>query len=87
LVTVAGEAVTMEVLIGAAGVNTVSAVEGVVTALLSGLAPHSCLYVPFESLWNPADWLRASQYGDIKLKLTGESALGAIKVFLQQLRS
>lgn len=87
LVTCAGEAITMEVLIGAAGVNTVSAAEGVCYAIASGFALHGALYLPFGNMHNPDDWFESNQYGDIKLKLTGESAVGTVKTVIQQLRS
>ena len=87
LVTIAGEAVTTEVLVGAAGVNELSAAEGLVKAGVDGYGLHSCLYIPFGRLDHPEDWFKAQEYGDIKLKLTGESAEGAVKVLTQQLRS
>jgi hypothetical protein len=86
-ITISGEVVTTEVLVGAAGVNALSAVEGVVYCEAFGYALHSALYLPFGRLTVPEDWFDASKYGDVKLKVTGESALGAIKTVLQQLRS
>ena len=86
LVTMAGEVITTEVLVGAAGANALSAVEGVCSAVAFGYALHSCMYVPFGRIDVPADWFDASAYGDIKLKITGESAGGAIKTVLQQAR-
>lgn len=87
LVTVGGEAITMETDVGAAGVNALSTVEGVVYAIAFGYALHGALYLPFGKLDIPDDWFNSQKYGDIKLKLTGESAVGTVKTVLQQLRS
>lgn len=86
LVTCAGEAITMETLVGTAGVNALSAVEGVCYASAFGYALHSALYLPFGKLDQPDDWFDSAKWGDIKLKLTGESAVGTVKTVLQQLQ-
>jgi len=87
LITCAGEVITTEVIVGAAGVNALSAVEGVCYATAFGYSLHSALYLPFGRLDSPEDWFQSNKYGDIKLKLTGESAVGAVKTVIQQLRS
>lgn len=87
LVTTGGEVITTEVLVGAAGVNALSAVEGVCYAVAFGYSLHSALYLPFGRLNEPEDWFNPTPYGDIKLKLTGESAVGTVKTVIQQLRS
>lgn len=86
LVTTAGEVITTEVLVGAAGVNVLSTVEGVCYAVAFGYSLHSALYLPFGRLGVPDDWFDPTPYGDIKLKLTGESAVGTVKTVIQQLR-
>ena len=83
----AGEAITTEGLVGAAGVNAVDTTEVLFHAVAFGYALHSALYLPFGRLDIPEDWFDPSPYGDIKLKLTGESAVGTVKTVIQQLRS
>lgn len=63
------------------------AVEHALTCHLEGASLHSCLYVPFGDLNSPEEWFQAQQYGDVKLKLTGEASAGAVKVLIQQLRT
>lgn len=62
------------------------ATEHRATVTATGYSLHSCAYIPFGQMDVPGDWFDAPRYGDIKLKLTGESAAGAIKVLTQQLR-
>lgn len=62
------------------------AVEHALTFLVSGAAPHSCLCLPFGMMDTPESWFNATEYKDIKLKLTGEAGAGAVKVATQQLR-
>jgi hypothetical protein len=87
LITCAGEAITMETLVGASGVNALSTVEGVCYATAFGYALHGALYLPFGRLDTPDDWFGSASFGDIKLKLTGESGVGTVKTVIQQLRT
>jgi len=84
--TISGEVLTTEVLIGAAGVNALSTVEGVCYAVAVGYGVHSSLYMPFGRLDQPSEWFDPTLWGDVKLKVTGESAVGTVKTVIQQLR-
>lgn len=55
--------------------------------LLHGSSLHSALYLPCGILGDPETWFRAMDYKDIKLELTGASALGVTKVLLQEART
>lgn len=69
------------------GALIINTTEGLIRAQVTGSALHSCLYLPFGRLDHPEDWFPAQTFGDIKLKLTGESSLGVTKVLTQQLRA
>lgn len=62
------------------------ATEHLVAVTLNGASLHSAIYCPFGEMDDPLSWLDSRDYGDIKLKLTGEASVGAIKVLTQQLR-
>lgn len=87
LCTATAEKVDIEVLIGAAGVNEQSAVEGLVDLILTGYSLHSCVYLPMGNLKTPDDWFRAQDYQDIDLHLTGAAGLGVTKVLTQEWRT
>ena len=87
LVTCAGEVITTEGLVGAAGVNALDTTETLFYASAFGYSLHSALYLPFGRLDEAKEWFDAAKWNDIKLKLTGESAAGTVKTVLQQLRS
>ena len=86
LVTTDADVISVEIDVGTAGVDANSAVEGLVSASISGYSLHSCMYLPFGKLDNPSSWFKAAEYGNIKLKLTGEASAGAVRVLTQQLR-
>ncbi|MBS3920023.1 MAG: hypothetical protein KG012_14185 [Deltaproteobacteria bacterium] len=86
LTTMAGEVITTEGLVGAAGVNALDTVEVLFHAVAFGYSLHSALYLPFGRINEPEDWFNPDPYGDIKLKITGESAVGTVKTVIQQLR-
>lgn len=60
--------------------------ETLIGAKLVGGAPHACLFVPLGDLMDPTSWFNPTEYGNVKLKLTGESGAGAIRVSTVQLR-
>lgn len=64
-----------------------NATEALLTVQLQGYCPHSCIYLPFGDMQQPNFWFNPAKFGDVKLKLTGEAALGVTKVFTQQLRT
>jgi hypothetical protein len=85
VLSISGEAISMEdVLQGAT--DAVSTAEALCDAVVQGYAPHSCILLPFGRMDVPEDWFDPTKFGDIDLKLTGESAAGTINVVLQQLR-
>lgn len=68
------------------GVLVDHATEHLLYALVTGYCLHNSVYYHFGRLDRPDEWFPAQNFGDIKLKLTGESAAGAVKVLTQQLR-
>jgi hypothetical protein len=68
------------------GVLVDNATEQLLTFDTRGYCLHSCVYIPFGDMSKPGDFLNPTPYGDLKLKLTGEAGVGAIKVMTQQLR-
>lgn len=69
------------------GVLVDNATEQLLSFHLEGAALHSCLYIPFGGMDTPAEFFKAQDFGDVKLKLTGEASAGAIKVLIQQVRT
>ena len=70
----------------AAGDVVLETAEALAVVGVTGYAPHSCAIIPFGGLKMHEDFFPSNSFGDIKLKLTGESAAGAIKVLISQLR-
>jgi len=57
------------------------------SVVVEGAAPHGMLAVPFGSLTEPAGWLPAQTFGDVKLCVTQLTAGAACAVILQQIRT
>lgn len=68
------------------GVLVDNATEQLISGKVTGYCLHSCFYVPFGEMNKPNEWLDPRLHGDLKLKLTGGSDAGKIKVLTQQLR-
>lgn len=62
------------------------ATEHLVSVTIEGASLHSVIYCPFGQLDDPMSWFKSKDFGDIKLKLTGQASAGAVKVLTQQLR-
>ena len=60
--------------------------EHLLSAVVHGYCLHNSIYLPFGDLNKPEEWFNPTKFGDIKLKLTGESGVGKVKVVTQQLR-
>jgi len=54
---------------------------------VEGVAPHATVGIWFGDPRDPNSWLKAPDFGDIKLKCTQAAANGACAIILQQLRS
>lgn len=62
------------------------ATEHLLSAKMEGYCPHACVWVPLGVMGMPETFMNPNEFGDIKLKLTGESGAGAIRVTTVQLR-